>query len=216
MERIELAARRRNTLGKRVKGLRRQGLIPAILYGHHAEPVPLALEERALGVAERGAGSSQLVSLMIEGEEQPRTVVLKETQRDSITRSLLHVDFQQVVMGEVIVVEVPLSYVGEPLPVAEETGILSRGADTLTVRCLPADLVQEIVVDLSRLTEVNKAITVADLDLPPGLEVMGDKAEVLVLVLPAAAMEEEEEVEEVEVLAMPGEEEVGEAPEGRE
>ena len=201
MERIELKVEKRTLLGKKVKRLRRQGLIPAIIYGHETEPIPVQIEERELTRVLAQAGPNRLITLRLDG--QPRLALAREIQRDVITDKLLHVDFYTVVMTEKLSAEVPLILVGESPAVERREGVLQHGIDTVEVECLPGDLIHSIEVDLSELKELGQAIYVKDLKVPPSVEILTDGEEMVVKVVPIV-----EEVEEEEVAVAPGEVEV--------
>ena len=201
MERIELKVEKRTLLGKKVKRLRRQGLIPAIIYGHETEPIPVQIEERELTRVLAQAGPNRLITLRLDG--QPRLALAREIQRDVITDKLLHVDFYTVVMTEKLSAEVPLVLVGESPAVERREGVLQHGIDTVEVECLPGDLIHSIEVDLSELKELGQAIYVKDLKVPPSVEILTDSEEMVVKVVPIV-----EEVEEEEVAVAPGEVEV--------
>jgi len=201
MERIELKVEKRTLLGKKVKRLRRQGLIPAIIYGHETEPIPVQIEERELTRVLAQAGPNRLITLRLDG--RPRLALAREIQRDVITDKLLHVDFYTVVMTEKLSAEVPLVLVGESPAVERREGVLQHGIDTVEVECLPGDLIHSIEVDLSELKELGQAIYVKDLKVPPSVEILTDGEEMVVKVVPIV-----EEVEEEEVAVAPGEVEV--------
>ncbi|HDH09773.1 MAG TPA: 50S ribosomal protein L25 [Chloroflexi bacterium] len=201
MERIELKVEKRTLLGKKVKRLRRQGLIPAIIYGHETEPIPVQIEERELTRVLAQAGPNRLITLRLDG--RPRLALAREIQRDVITDKLLHVDFYTVVMTEKLSAEVPLILVGESPAVERREGVLQHGIDTVEVECLPGDLIHSIEVDLSELKELGQAIYVKDLKVPPSVEILTDGEEMVVKVVPIV-----EEVEEEEVAVAPGEVEV--------
>ena len=201
MERIELKVEKRTILGKKVKRLRRQGLIPAIIYGHKTEPIPVQIEERELTRVLAQAGPNRLITLRLDG--RPRLALAREIQRDVITDKLLHVDFYTVVMTEKLSAEVPLVLVGESPAVERREGVLQHGIDTVEVECLPGDLIHSIEVDLSELKELGQAIYVKDLKVPPSVEILTDGEEMVVKVVPIV-----EEVEEEEVAVAPGEVEV--------
>ena len=114
MEEILLNAARRETVGKRVKHLRREGAIPGILYGHHVESLSLQVEQRALEEALQEAGANRLITLTVEGLEEPRKVLVRDLQRDSISHAMLHVDFYEVIMTEKLTAEIPITFVGVP------------------------------------------------------------------------------------------------------
>jgi len=202
MEEIRIDAHTRTVRGKRVKQLRKKELIPAILYGHGIEAIPLEINERDLERALAQARATQLIELGIDAETTLRRVLVKEVQRDSITRSLLHVDLQQVVTGEKIIAEVPLILVGQSPIVEEGRGTLFRGVDAVTINCLPSELIQSVEVDLSKLRQVGDMIYVADLAVPPSIEVLTEVREVVAQIFPVRE-EVAEEAAEVEIEAEP-------------
>ncbi len=214
MEEIQLKANKRKVFGKKVKQLRRRGLIPAILYGHGIDALPLEVEEKALRRALAQAGSNRLIALRVGRARKPRVVLAWEIQRDPITQALLHVDFYEVTMGEKVTTEVPLVFVGESPIVKRGEGILFHGLESVEVECLPGNLIQSIEVDLTSLEEIDQALHVGDLKVGPDVEIVTDPEELIVKVL---RPEEERvpEVEEVEVVTKPRKvkEEVEEAPE---
>jgi large subunit ribosomal protein L25 len=192
MEQITLSAQLRTVTGKQVRQLRREGWIPAVVYGHHTAPVSLQIEERALRRVLQRAGSNQLIRLQIGESETPHMVLLREVQREPIKRQPLHVDLYEVVMTERIRTEVPVVFVGTSPIVKRGDGLLYHGVEAVEVECLPADLISHIEVDVSNLTEMDQEITVGDLQLGDKYEILSDPHEVLARVIPV----EEEVVEE--------------------
>ena len=201
-ERVELTAERRTVLGKQVKQLREQGWTPGVMYGHGFDPVPLQFEARSLQHMLAQVGGSQLISIKVEGQEQPEVALVREVQRDPIRRTPLHVDFYRVMMTERLTAEIPLEIIGKSPVVEAREGILLQGLSAIEVECLPGDLVDAIEVDLSDLTEVDQALYVRDLAVPAGIDILTDPDEMIVHVVPL----EEEEVEEVEVIVPEAEE----------
>jgi large subunit ribosomal protein L25 len=212
MEQIELKTQKRTVLGKKVKSLRREGFIPAVLYGHETESVSLQVEERELDRVLAQAGEHRLIALKIGRSRKPQMALTRDVQWDVITGKPLHVDFYAVVMTEKITTEVPLVLVGEA-PAAVQAGtILLQNLDEIEIECLPGDLIEAIEVDVSELEEVDQTISVRDLRLPPTVDILTDPEEIVAKVAWAAPEEVEEEVvavapEEVEVIAK-GKEEV--------
>jgi len=206
MEQIELQTQKREVLGKKVKNLRREGLIPAVLYGHDIESLPLQIEERELNRVLTQAGGHRLIALKIGRAKNPQMALAREVQWDVITSRPLHVDFYAVVMTEKITTAVPLTLVGEA-PAADQAGvILLQGLDEIEIECLPGDLIEAIEVDLSALKEMDQAIYVKDLRVSPAVEILTDPEELVAKVAWAAPEEVEEEVvpvapAEVEVIA---------------
>jgi large subunit ribosomal protein L25 len=219
MEQIELKVEKRTIIGKRVKVLRREGIIPALLYGPKTEPVPIQCDERELQRVLAWAGGTNLIALRIGDAGKPEMTLVSEVQRDSITNDLYHVDFYQVVMTEKVTAEVNIVFVGEPSAVHQNDVMLLQGADSVEVECLPGDLIHSIEVDISDL-EIDDAIYVRDLQVPDNVAILTDGEELVVKVQYLYIPEEEEEVEEwlegapeeVEVIAK-GKEEVEEGAE---
>lgn len=205
MEQVQLRAEPRSVTGKQVRRLRREGWVPAVLYGRGIESRPLQIRARELETILPRATTSHLISLQVTGDERPVQALIRDVQRDPIRRNVLHVDLYQVEMSKPITVDIPLVFVGESPVVERGLGILLQLRETLEIECLPKDLVDAIEVDLASLTEVGQEVTVADLAIPAGIRVLADEDEVIVSVAPLERAEEEE-VEEVEEIAPPEEE----------
>lgn len=203
MESHKLKAEPRTVVGKRVGALRREGMLPAILYGAGISPQPVQLDAREAGKALARVSAATLLDLEV-GDEVHK-VLVREMQRDVIRRDLKHVDFLKVAMDVVIRTEVPVELVGEAPAVKLLAGVLVSGVDEIEVEALPSDLPDRISVDLSVLKNIDDAITVGDLFLGKGVKVLTDAGEVVAHVIYQAA----EEVEVVEeILPVEGEPEV--------
>ncbi len=219
--RVELEAKKRSVLGSKVKRLRREGWVPGVMYGHGFEPVPLKFDKYDLRAVLSQVGGSQLINVKVDDADEVEFALLRDVQRDVITGDLLHVDFYRVMMTETITTEIPLLTTGES-PIAErKEGILLHGVSEIEVECLPGDLVDAIEVDLSELTEIGQAISVADLAVPSGVNVLTDPDEMIARLVPLEEVELERpaaEVEEELILGEEGEEVevIGEAEEGEE
>jgi len=207
MERLELQAEPRAVVGKKVRRLRREGWVPAVLYGPGIESRPLQIRIREAEAVLAEAGTSHLVTLHIAGEKRPVQTVIREVQRDPVRRNLLHIDLYHVQMDQLITVDVPLVFVGESPVVERGLALLLQMRERVEVECMPTDLVDAIEVDLTTLTELGQEITVADLAIPANIRVLADPDEVIVSVSPLEEAEEEE-VEEEEVIAAEAEPEV--------
>lgn len=224
MESIVLAAERRSTVGRPVVQIRRLKNIPAVLYGHGITNANVTLNGVAFLKVYRQAGSSSLVDLVVDGG-QPTKVLIHEIQRHPTTGDVIHVDLYQVRMTEKLETEIDLEFVGESPAVREQGGILVRPLDKVHVRCLPADLVPSLSVDISKLDSFDAKIHVSDLVVPPGLEILDKPEEMIANVTPPRSEEElkaldEQTVESDAVAAVgdvekekkPDEEAVDEAP----
>ncbi len=178
-EKIVLKAQKRDLTGKKVKQLRRQGLLPAVLYGAGVGSIPLTLDAHDAALVLRDVSSSTLLYLDVEGKEYP--VLVRERQRDVIKGFLLHVDFLAVSMSETIRTMVGLRLVGESPVVVAGDAILTTGLTEVEVEALPSALVDEIEVDVSNLTEVGQAIYIRDLVVPEGMQILTDGDELVVV-----------------------------------
>jgi large subunit ribosomal protein L25 len=206
-EQVALFAEQRTVLGKQVKQLRREGVVPAVIYGRDFESIPLQFDARSLAKVLSHVGGSQLISVKIKGKKTPEMVLVREVHRDPVRHTLLHVDLYRVRMTERLTAEVPLEIVGESPVIEAREGILLQGLSTVEVECLPGDLVDAIEVDLSELTAVDQALHVRDLAIPSGIDVLTAPDEMIVRVVPLEEEEELPAVEEMEMM-MPGAEEV--------
>jgi len=193
VKKIELQATKRDVLGKKVKLLRRQGIIPVHLFGHNVKSLALQCEAVELQRVLSQAGKTRLISLEIDKGKSPETVVVREVQRDSLTEGLLHVDLYQVRITERIRVEVPIVPVGEAPALKSKENMLLQELNSLTIECLPNEIPPNVKVDLSSLTEAEQAIRVGDITLAEGITILNDRGLVVVKI----GSRRREEVEEV-------------------
>ncbi|MBA2450003.1 MAG: 50S ribosomal protein L25 [Chloroflexi bacterium] len=198
-DRIELKAEPRSVLGKQVRALRRQGIVPANLYGH-ADSTALQLPEKEMEHALARAGRTQLLQLALDGDA-PTTVLIKDFQRHPTRKSLLHVDFYRVAMTERLKIDVPIRFVGEAPAVKQFDASVFQALSTLSAESLPGDLPEAIEVDVSVLEDLEAAIHVRDLVVPSGVTILTDPDELVVKLLPPMVEEEPEAPEEAETTA---------------
>jgi large subunit ribosomal protein L25 len=203
MEDLTLQATKRNVLGKKNRFLRRQGITPAHIFGHNIESRALQCDTLQLKEIVAHAGTTRLISLMIDDDKQAKRVFVREIQSDAISKQLLHVDFYQVRMGEKMEVDVPIVLVGEAPAMKGKGRMLSHGITSLSIECLPDNVPPQIEVDISILEEVEQAIHVRDIVLDPDITVNVDPEQLVVKVTEAVVKVEEEVVaaEEVEAEA---------------
>jgi large subunit ribosomal protein L25 len=174
MDKIELNVAKREILGKKVRHLRRRGITPVHLFGHGIESLALQCDTGELERMLAQAGQTGLISLKLDHEKKPRTVVVREFDRDWRKGQLVHVDFYQVKMGEKIKVEVPVISIGEAPALKSKANMLEHELDTLTLECLPDRIPASVEVDISSLTEPGQAIRVKDIALSEGITVLND------------------------------------------
>jgi len=192
------------------RALRREHKVPGVLYGPGYETRSLQFEAIALVRVIRAAGTSRLVNLAIADVDASEVVLVREVQRDPLSREMLHVDLYRTKADETIRLSVPLTQVGEA-PAIQDVGYISTLLDEIEIECFPRDVPDAITVDLSALADMDSVITVADLEIAEGITVLTDlDADVVRPALPTMEVEEEVEVAEE------AEEGVGLAEEGAE
>ena len=178
MEKVVLKATRRDVTGKQVKAMRREGKLPAVIYGRRTEPVNISLDARTASVALSKVGSSSLMTIDVDGTEFP--VLVRERQRNYIKDTLLHVDFLAVSLTEKLRAEVRIELTGVSLAVKDSDAVLVTGLHTLSVECLPADLPDHVTVDISPLAKVGDSIHVRDISLGDKVTILDDGDEMIV------------------------------------
>jgi len=187
MEQQVIKATKRDVIGKQVKALRREGKLPAIMYGGGQNPQPLLLDLREASHSISHMAASSLLTLDVEGDKH--LAVVREKQRDFIRGTLKHIDFQVVSMNEKLRLHVSITVKGESLAIKDFNGVLVSGLEEVEVECFPQDLPEKIVVDISSIQKIGDGIYVRDLVPPPNVVILEDKDEMVVLVTGQAAEE---------------------------
>jgi len=199
-EKIVLEAQKRTIKGKQVGSLRRQGILPGIIYGRlgkeQIEPVMIQLDLHEASKTINKLTGSSLVELVVEKKVYP--VVLREAQKDIIYGTLRHVDFMAVSLTEKLHTAVPIELIGQAPAEINMAAVVVTGISELEILCLPQDMPERIEVDATVLVDTDSAIYVKDLDLPDTLEVLTDPDELIAGVTYVTMEEEEEEEEEDE------------------
>ncbi|MBM3257297.1 MAG: 50S ribosomal protein L25 [Candidatus Liptonbacteria bacterium] len=188
---MELAVEKREKLGRAVKALRKQGFIPAELYGHGIENVHLAVPAKEFNKVFREAGVNTVVQLVVGKEKRPALV--QEVERDYLTDEVSHVDFYQVRMDQKIRAKVPLEFIGIAPGVRDKGGILNKSLSEIEVEALPGDLPHRLTADVSSLDDLNKTLYVKDLAIPAEVKVLVEGDTAVVTVMPPMAEEVKEE-----------------------
>jgi len=180
MEKVVLKATKRDVIGKQVKAIRREGKLPAVIYGRHLEPISIVLDSHIAGMALAKISASSLVTLDVDGQEYPALV--RERQRDYIKGVLTHVDFLAVNMSEKLRTSVGLAFVGVSGAVKDYNGILVHNLERLEVECLPGDLPERINVDIAMLKQIGDIIRVRDLTVSDKVRILADEDETIAVV----------------------------------
>ncbi len=191
MEMQELTIARREGTGKQVaKRLRREGRVPAVIYGG-AAPEPVTVDPRAvLRIIHGHEGTTQLLTLKTDGSSNgtTRMAVIRELQFHPVSEALLHVDLQEVSADRAITVRVAVHPVGEAVGVKDQKGILNLVLHELTISTLPTQIPQRLDVDVTPL-HIGEVLTVGDIQVPEGVRVLNDRGQAVVTV--SAPMAEE-------------------------
>lgn len=190
MEKVVLKASKRTVRGKQVSALRRSGKLPAVIYGHRTKPISITLDAHKASVELSKVGSSSLITVDVDGQEYPALV--RERQRNYIKGNLLHVDFLAVSLTEKIRADVRIEVAGVSPAVKDLNAVLVTGLHALSIECLPTDLPDHLVVDISVLAQVGDGIHVRDVAVPAAIRVLDDPDEMVIV----ATMPKVEAVEE--------------------
>ncbi len=189
----------------KAKVLRRQDKVPAVLYGRDYASRALQFDYLAALRVVQQAGTSQLVMLDVEGDEQEHMVLIRQIQRDPVTEAIVHLDLYRLVAGVALTTEVPVVQRGVAPVVESLGGIVNQLLDTLEIECMPNNMPQYLELDVSGLVDFSSVLTVADIAVPEGVEILVSPDIELIRVLTPRSEEELEEaatisVEEVEVV----------------
>ncbi|MBI2590374.1 MAG: 50S ribosomal protein L25 [Candidatus Blackburnbacteria bacterium] len=197
-----LQAEKREIFGRKIKKLRKNGIIPANVSGKHIKSFSIQVKADEFKKVFSEAGETGVVGLTVDGAVHP--VLIHEIHKDPVYDSALHVDFLEVNLSEKVTATVPVEIVGESPAVASETGVLVTQMHEVEVEALPTDLPDSIQVDISGLTAVDDAIKVSDLKVDRSkVEIKEEDPERIVVSIAEPA---KEEVEEVAPSAAEGEE----------
>ncbi len=196
-----LAAERRTVTGKATARLRRDGLLPAVVYGHGFESASITLDAHEFDILRRHVGRNALIDLSIEGAK-PKPVLVHGVQLHKVNRRPIHVDLFAVRMTEELTVDVPVHGIGESEAVTKHGGTLLNASGSVKVRARPDRLPQVIEVDLATLVDFDAAIHARDLPIPDGVTLLADPDEIVFKVAPPRV----QEVEVAPPVAVPVEE----------
>ena len=214
---IKLSAEIRKEIGKKVKDLRKKGLIPAVLYGPKIEAIPLKVNLKEFEKVYQKTGESSLISL--EFDSKKFLVLIHAVEIDPLSQKPLHIDFYQPRLDEEITATVPLVFEGVSPAVKELGGTLVRNIHEVEVKALPQNLPHEIKVNIEKLKTFEDNILIKDLVIPQGVKIIKEPDEIVALAAPPEKVEEElvkaveEKVEEVEIAEKKKEEEKEEGEE---
>lgn len=188
----------RTITGSKVKSLRKQGLVPAVVYGKKAKTANLQISARDFAKLHSQAGESTLVYLTVKGEKEDRPVLIRSVVLHAVNEQILHVDFHQVDLKEKVTANVPVKVVGESPAEKDKLGILVQQLDEVEVEALPTDMPESFELDASVLAEVNQAIFVKDIKVSDKVKIITDPEQIIAKIEHMAKEEVKEEVVKAE------------------
>jgi large subunit ribosomal protein L25 len=187
-EQFTLTLQRREVLGKRVRRLRYQGIIPANVYGRGRPSRAVQMDTQELKRLLTAHAGSRVIQLRIDGAEEPALV--RHIEREPRSGRVQHVDFMHVEMTEKLRARVPVRLTGEAPAIRSLGGTLLHLVDALEVECLPRDLPEALDLDVSGMDQLDAVLHVSDISVPPGVTVLADPEETVVKIAPPRLEEE--------------------------
>lgn len=191
MKHPQLKAEVRTVLGKKVKKLRREGILPANIYGKGLESTSVQVEMKEFVTTYDEVGETGLVDVMIDGKRHP--VLIKNVHMNYHTHSPLHADFYQVNLKEKVKTMVPLTIIGEAQAVTDKLGLMIQPLSEVEVEALPEKLPETIEVPVAALAAIDEQLTVGDLIAPEGVTILTDASQTVVKIAELVVEEAEEE-----------------------
>ncbi|MEW6307461.1 MAG: 50S ribosomal protein L25 [Bacillota bacterium] len=188
MQQVTIAASERGTGKGAARKLRREELIPAVFYGQAEEARPLAVPRRDVTRALQTGGSNVIFQVQLPGGKGQEPAIVKELQRDSLTGRILHLDLYHVSMQEKLTTRVPVVVVGDEA-VVKAGGILQQQLHDVEVECLPGDIPEHLILDVSKLGP-GSHLTVGALTAPAGVKILSEAGETIVSVVAPRAADE--------------------------
>ncbi len=216
MEQTPLAAQARTTLGRKVKKLRAEGLIPAHVFGHKITTTHVQVKSSDFSKVFEKVGETGIIDLTVDGKKKP--VLVKNVQIHPVSGEPLHIDFYQVNLSEKVKVNVPLEITGEAPAVEKKIGLLLTPVSEIEIEALPADLPENIQVDISKLENIGDEIRIKDLKIDRSkIEIHTDEELIVasigeLVTKEMEALEAEVEAEQAEAAAESAAAEGAEAP----
>lgn len=165
MTRPKITAQKREILGKKVKKLRREGILPANIYGKKVKSVGIQVNLKDFVDIYKEVGETGLVDLQIEGEKETRPVLIHNVCKHPVEDNFLHADFRQIILTEKVKATIPVELIGEAPAVAQNLGVLVQISKEIEVEALPTDLPEHFQVDISKLEKVDDVVSVKDINV---------------------------------------------------
>lgn len=213
MERVSLQVTPRTVVGKKVRKLRKQGVIPGHIFGYQTDPINVSVAKDQLQTTFNEAGDTGLVDLQLDGQTYP--VLIQNIQTHAVSGEYLNVDFHKVNLKEKVTVSIPVVATGEPKAVENKIGVLEQPLAEVEIEALPTDLIDEIEYDVSALAQIDDAIYVKDFKVPSTVTILTDPEELVFKIGPLMTAEMLAAEAEAEAAAAAAQEEAA-AEEGAE
>lgn len=198
-EKITLALDTRTVHKKKVRALRRQGIIPGIIYGKDFDPIPVQVQGKEFENVYKKSHGTSIIDAGIDGKTVH--VLVQEIQRNNLSHNILHIDFLKVDLKRDVTVEIPLVFVGESIVEIENRGKIGQETTSISIKCSPKNIPSEIEVDISDIKDKHDVIHASDLKLPEGSSLAHGVSEdkvIATMVLTKLVEVEEEAAEEGE------------------
>ena len=197
-ETITVEVKPREETGKNAnRRLRRDGEVPGVVYGLGKPPFLVSVSPKRLGeILHLESGRNTIFSLSLVGEDQTRSAMIKDLQRDPVSELVVHVDFIRLDLEKMLTVRIPVHLVGVPSGVKNEGGVVDFILRDVVVECLPKDIPEHVDVDVSEL-HINQNVAVSDIPVETGVRIIDEPESVIAVVVPPRA--------EAEAVAVEGE-----------
>jgi large subunit ribosomal protein L25 len=197
MRHFQLSANTRTVLGNSVRKLRKQGLLPAVLYGQNFNSLPIQIDKKTFLKLYKQVGKTNVIDLSVDSQTLP--VIVQDLDIDPVFGDVRHVDFLVVNLKQKVKVTVPIQYIGTPIGVKQLGAVLAVNLDELEIEVLPEKIPDFITVDVTNLTNIHDSISVADLlQVAQDYEILNDPETILVSLTEGASGVEEANVEVTE------------------
>jgi ribosomal protein L25, Ctc-form len=197
MRHFQLSANTRTILGNSVRKLRKQGLLPAVLYGQNFNSLPIQIDKKTFLKLYKQVGKTNVIDLSVDSQTLP--VIVQDLDIDPVFGDVRHVDFLVVNLKQKVKVTVPIQYIGTPIGVKQLGAVLAVNLDELEIETLPEKIPDFIPVDVTNLTNIHDSISVADLlQVVQDYQILNDPETILVSLTEGASGVEEASVEVTE------------------
>lgn len=189
VEKLKIEAEPRSLFGRKIKKLRKEGILPSNIFGKNIKSLSVQLSLATFSTIYNEAGENKIIYLTIKGEKEEKPVLVHNVQLDPVSGAILHVDFHQVSLTEKVTSNVPVELVGEAPAVSQSIGILVRPLSEVEVEALPTQLPEKFEIDISGLKNIDDSIAVASIKIPSGVSLITSADQIVAKIEPLAKEE---------------------------